>query len=123
MNKALSIRQPWAWLIAQGFKDIENRTWTTRYRGPLLIQASKGMTRDEYGAAVMFLQHLGKSIELPAPADLARGGIVGAAELVDCVERSISPWFVGRYGFVLRDARAMPFMPLPGALGLFSVPG
>jgi len=36
---SLSIRQPWAWLIVQGHKPIENRTWPTTYRGPLLIHA------------------------------------------------------------------------------------
>ena len=38
--KVIVIRQPWAWLIVNGFKDIENRSWATRYRGSLLIQAS-----------------------------------------------------------------------------------
>ena len=35
--KALSIKPPWAGLILAGIKDIENRTWKTAYRGPLLI--------------------------------------------------------------------------------------
>ena len=35
--KAISIRQPWAWLIVQGYKDIKNRTWAAKYRGPILI--------------------------------------------------------------------------------------
>lgn len=39
--KALSIRQPWAWLIANGHKDIENRTSHTNFRGDFLIHASK----------------------------------------------------------------------------------
>lgn len=38
--KALSIKQPWASLIAHGIKDIENRTWATKYRGKVLIHAS-----------------------------------------------------------------------------------
>ena len=37
--KVLSIRQPWAWAIVAGFKPVENRTWKTGYRGPLLIHA------------------------------------------------------------------------------------
>ncbi len=37
----LSIRQPWAWLIVNGYKDIENRTWSTRFRGKVLIHAGK----------------------------------------------------------------------------------
>jgi len=36
---ALSVRQPWAWLIVSGLKDIENRPRPTHYRGPLLIHA------------------------------------------------------------------------------------
>ena len=37
--KVLVVRQPWAWLIVNGYKDIENRSWRTRYRGALLIHA------------------------------------------------------------------------------------
>ena len=38
--KALTIKQPWASLIASGIKDIENRTWKTHYRGKIYIHAS-----------------------------------------------------------------------------------
>ena len=41
--KVIVIRQPWAWLIVHGFKDIENRSWSTQYRGRLLIQASANL--------------------------------------------------------------------------------
>lgn len=39
--KALTIRQPWASLIALGVKTIETRSWSTSYRGPLAIHAAK----------------------------------------------------------------------------------
>lgn len=39
--KALSVRQPWASMIAQGHKTIEWRSWRTNYRGPLLICSGK----------------------------------------------------------------------------------
>jgi len=39
--KALSIRQPFAQLICIGLKDVENRTWPTKYRGRLQVHASK----------------------------------------------------------------------------------
>ena len=39
--KALSVTQPWATLIATGQKQIETRSWGTRYRGPLYIHAAK----------------------------------------------------------------------------------
>jgi hypothetical protein len=49
------------------------------------------------------------------------GGIVGQAELVGCVTESSSRWFCGPYGFVIRDARPLPFKPCRGALGFFKV--
>ena len=47
MQRALSIRQPWAWLILNGYKDLENRTWRTDYRGPLLIHAGMRVETDK----------------------------------------------------------------------------
>ena len=122
---ALSIRQPWAWAIIHAGKDIENREWPTRFRGPVCIHASKGMTRDEYNCFIRTIHTVSLTrpfptgTMVPAMPDLERGGIIGVAEIVDCVQSSDSPWFFGRYGFVLRNARAVPFMPVKGALGFF----
>lgn len=49
--KALSIRQPWAWLIVAGYKDIENRSWPTNFRGRVYIHASRKF--DEVGLAAL----------------------------------------------------------------------
>lgn len=118
---ALSIRQPWAWLILHGGKDIENRDWPTKLRGRVLVHAAKGMTHDEYDSAMFF--SFGRTSQRPACMDsLPRGGIVGSVEIVDCVQRHSSSWFVGRYGFVLRDPRPLPFVPYRGQLGFFDVP-
>lgn len=117
--KVLSIRQPWAWCILYG-KPVENRNWWTSYRGPLGIHAAKGMTRDEYEECRDFAAGLGLTV--PPMPDLPRGGIVGRANLVDCVTSHASPWFFGRYGLVLADVKPLPFVPLKGALGLFDVP-
>lgn len=116
---ALSIRQPWAWLIVQGYKDIENRGWVTGKRGPFLIHAAKGMTRPEYAAAMMVAR--GNGVTIPAFEDLERGGIVGMADLVGCVSReeTASPWFFGPVGFQLANARPLTFRPCKGALGFF----
>lgn len=122
---ALSIRQPWAWLILNGSKDIENRQWQTRVRGRVLVHAAKGMTRNEYAGAVDFIVDAGMPplpFDLPAFEHLQRGGIVGSVEIVDCVAESASPWFIGRYGFVLRDPRPCEFFPCLGRLGFFEVP-
>ncbi len=114
---AISIRQPWAWAILHAGKDIENRDWVTRFRGPVAIHAAKGMTLREFFDAMSFMETVAP-VDLPS-TDLPRGGIVGVAEIVDCVNRSSSPWFVGRWGFVLRNARPVPFVPCRGKLGLF----
>lgn len=43
--RALTIRQPWAWAIIHGGKDIENRSWNTKHRGPLVIHAGMGFDK------------------------------------------------------------------------------
>ena len=119
---ALSIRQPWAWLIINGGKDIENRDWPTKFRGRILVHAGKGMTRDEFDSAAIFSFGRTGTAKLPPPDELQRGRIIGSVEIVDCVKRSDSHWFVGTYGFVLRDPRPLPFLPWKGQLGFFNVP-
>lgn len=122
---ALSIRQPWAWAIINAGKDIENRDWPTRFRGPVAIHAAKGMTSGEYDGFIRTIHEVSLSRPFPAgamvphSAALPRGGIVGVAEIVDCVEANESPWFFGRYGFVLSNARSVEFIPVKGALGFF----
>lgn len=122
---ALSIRQPWAWAIVHAGKDIENRSWQTRFRGRFLIHSSKGCTKDEYLDAKAFIkescapEYRGKGIIFPGWREIDKGGIIGEAELVDCVATSDSPWFVGEWGFVLRNVRPLPFTPCLGKLGFF----
>lgn len=120
--KALSIRQPWSWLILHGGKDIENRTWNTKHRGLFLIHASKGMTRREYEDVCEYAVDRRIRIDMPTFDQLQRGGIVGAVELVDCVRESASPWYMGEVGFVLANPRPLPFIECGGALGFFNVP-
>jgi len=118
--KALSIKQPWAWLIINGGKDIENRSWPTKFRGRVLVHAAKGMTLKEYDEAVDIVKQINPQIIVPS-LPLQRGGIIGSVEIVDCVRQSESPWFFGPCGFVLRDPKLLPFRPLKGALGFFNV--
>lgn len=119
-RKALSIMQPWAWLIVNEYKPIENRDWPTRYRGPVAIHAGKKI--DAFPARDLeedVHPVTGGFFSCRHPAHYQTGGIVGVAEIVDCVESSKSEWFVGRYGFVLRNARPVDFIPAKGALGFF----
>jgi hypothetical protein len=125
---ALSIRQPWASLILLAGKDIENRPWKTRVRGPILIHAAKGMTKREYLDAMDFADangsfRIGHLLDSFEPDNLPCGGIIGSVNLVDCVYQSDSPWFQGPYGFVLQDPKPLKFIPFKGRLGFFDVPG
>lgn len=119
--KALSIRQPWAHLIVHCGKDVENRDWPTRYRGPLLIHAAarRPSAEDQFQIGLWLRE---RGIPKPAtPLPLVYGAIVGIADLVDCVTASDSPWFMGRYGLVLANVRPLEPIPLRGARGLFDV--
>lgn len=117
--KALSIRQPWAWLIVHGGKDVENRTWHTKLRGRFLVHASAGMTRNEYSVAFQFASLRG--VFLPPFEQLQRGGIIGSVELVDSLDHSESHWYMGEKAFLLRDPKPIEFIPLKGRLGFFDV--
>ena len=135
MMLALSIRQPWAWLIVHGGKTIENRRWNTRVRGEFLIHAAKGMSRGEYDDAVDFVLGLGLSLVVPPFEALLRCGIVGRGRLVDVLppcsvtdpldvywRPCAHTWHMpGQFGFVLSDVEALPFRPLRGELGFFRV--
>lgn len=116
--RTLSIRQPWAWLIVHGHKDVENREWATQYRGPLLIHASKTVAKAEYARQCAEIEHA-FGIAVPPLADVPLGGIVGAVHLVDCAPHSDSPWYTGAVAWVLRQPVELPFLPCKGGLGLF----
>ena len=134
----ISIRQPWAWLIVRPdladpvermwayetgqIKDIENRTWPTRKRGPVLIHASKAYSRREHAALAADLEDR-TGVRLPPYEAMQRGGIVGKATLIDCVREHPSQWKMpDHWGFVLKDTVRTPFVPWQGQLGWFLVP-
>jgi hypothetical protein len=109
--KALSIQQPWAWLIATGAKDIENRTWRTHYRGTVAIHASRwdNSAPDKINGIII-------------PEKLWIGCIVGFVDIVDCVTESKSKWFQGPHGFVLKNAREIEPIECKGRLGIWTIP-
>jgi hypothetical protein len=122
-DKALSIRQPWAWAILFAGKDIENRSWQAvnhglNQRGRIAIHASSGLGRQEYADVVALMAVMG--VICPPAIELLRGGIVGSVEIVDVVKRSDSPWFFGPRGLVLRNPEPCDFIPVKGCLGFFN---
>jgi hypothetical protein len=123
--KALSIRQPWAWAVVNGYKPVENRTtdFVGRWRGPLLIHAGKqAEERESWYAVRALLAESGEDPEtLPELAAMPVGGIVGRAELIDVVTFHPSPWFSGPVGLVLAHAKPEKLKLCRGQLGLFEV--
>ncbi len=122
--KALTVCQPYARLIVEGTKRVENRSWPTRYRGPLLIHAGKSRRwLDTYDG--------------PVPAGLVFGAILGIVELVACLHWdgykitklpqgyhwiAMHEFASGPYCWVLADAvRFETPIPWRGAQGLWTV--
>ena len=125
---AISIRQPWAWLIMYGGKDIENRSWPTKVRGRVFIHAAKIASKREWRSAWDFVRQIAPDVWDKASLEIKtgtieHGGIIGSVEIIDCVDQSNSPWYmgIGKYGFVLRNPEPMPFEPMKGRLGFFKI--
>ena len=108
--RVITIRQPWASLIVHGVKDVENRTWSTSYRGPLIILAGTTIDCDA-------LEHAVPLSSRGLPMDT--GGIIGMVDLVDCVRDHPSKWYVaGNFAWVLANPHYIGFIRHRGQLGL-----
>lgn len=109
--RAITIHQPWAELIVRGEKDVENRSWRTHHRGPLLIHA--GARADQQS----FAEH-------GVPGDAERSAIIGVVDVVECTQERTSPWHEeGSWGWYLaRPRRFRKPIPMKGRRGLFDVP-
>ncbi len=123
--KAITIKQPFASLIAAGLKEYEFRTWKTSYRGEILIHAGKGIDKE---AMKKF-----QSLNLVYPS----GCIIAKANLTDCIPVTESvkeklrtrnfliysgttetPNWNG-YGFKLENVETMEPIFVNGMLGLW----
>ena len=129
---ALSVKQPWAALLAHGVKCVEVRTWPASRRGPILIHASK--VPDERPEAWKWVTTPGLRL-----ASVLRGGVVGEGELTGCVRYgtpaafeadagrhlNAPDWYVeaGLFGLTFRELRPVPFYAVPGNTFFFRVEG
>lgn len=119
--KALSLLQPWATLVVIGAKQIETRSWSTAYRGPLLIHASKGRAGEIFAHEPSFKKYIPDFKQLPF------GYIIGKVTLTDVVrigtgmlshtsdelmnrltmeEKAFGDYTPGRFAWLLQDAVA-----------------
>ena len=132
--RILTVSQPWASLLVDGGKDVENRTWRTNYRGPVLIQA--GVRHDAFwrdapsgshAAAVLAGRFVARN---PIAHEDVRGAIIGIVTILRCEEGSVygsrSPWrHPGAWHWVV-DPKLSRAFPEPilwkGGLGLRHAP-
>ncbi|WP_040827767.1 ASCH domain-containing protein [Nocardia jiangxiensis] len=110
--RCLSVRRPWANLIVAGYKLVENRSWSTGYRGRLVIHAGK--TFDQAGAEVA----AGLAISGMDSAQWCASGYLGSVVLDDVhPSGDCCTWFgdptPGGYHWVLSDPIAFA-TPVPG---------
>jgi hypothetical protein len=116
MMKAISLYQPWAALMVSGLKRIETRSWSTNYRGLLLIHA-----------ALKELPGLGIG-------NIPRGGIIGTVDLIECqemnlfnlpseTERQYGDYKPGRFMWITENPKAFKkIIPYKGRQRIFNVP-
>lgn len=111
MNKAISVKQPWAYLLCAGIKDVENRTWATKFRGRVYIHASAKSACNNGCSSHLFTEQQMRAIKqsIPAHPDLDRdfqgnlyspfffeehelSAIIGYVDIIDCVVNYPSIW-------------------------------
>jgi hypothetical protein len=138
--KALSLWQPWAYLLASGKKKIETRHWSTSYRGPLAIHAAKKWNDDLQDIChtktfVNAIKPEGVEFyEFYLRSVLAFGCIIGTVDLTDCIEvtasnipqspeRDFGNYEIGRYMWICENAQLLEKpVPYKGMQTLFEVP-
>jgi len=126
--KVITIKQPWATLIAKGYKEYEFRTWKTKYRGDILIHAGKNIDKK----AMERFHYL--NLEFPL------GKIIASATITDCIKvddafrsmlaqkdpmvyknvinKTSNDW--NGYGFQLENVKEIVPIAINGKLGLWN---
>ena len=126
--KVLSIKEPYAALIANGDKLIETRSWKTNYRGELYIHAS---------SAKIVKKHLANQyvIDISKNLKMNYGNIICKAKLVDCIymnqdfidsikknqkEYHLGQYELGRYAWILENVELIEPIPAKGKLNIWN---
>lgn len=105
----LTVKQPYAWAIVNGWKDCENRGWSSKFIGRVLIHASKAPSEDYYEIGMRIFDTFGVSV--PKIEDLDLGKIVGVARFSQQVGRHGAKglgWFTGPRAWPIDWARPFP---------------
>ena len=105
-------------MIVNGYKDIENRTWSTDFRGRVYVHAGRRIKSGDFPEQRDYITESG----IILPEEPPMGAIVGEVTIIDCVDYSSSPWFCGPHGFLLTSSVAYE-KPIPyrGNVRFFAV--
>lgn len=145
--KAITLTQPWATLVAIGAKQIETRSWSTKYRGPLAIHAASSFPK----LARQLQGEYSFSVALANVGDLPLGMVIATCDLVACIqipetersfdlgafttpefvrlpphepERTFGDYAPGRWAWILGSVRRLESPVIAkGALGLWEFNG
>jgi len=118
---ALTIKQPWAWLIINGYKPIENRTWKTTYRGPIFIHAGKSASDMRSDT----INHIEDILGFSLPIEKIKsqmGNVIGYVNLVNIVQDSADAFALpGQFHWELKAPQSISPFPAKGKLGLWKL--
>jgi len=143
--KAITLWEPWASFVAEGLKKYETRSWSTDYRGKILIHAAKRPPVEaEYKPCLEAIAEAG--LTAPYLSEQKLGSFIAVAELVDCrpmlegrvdnhtfnfigiadqtpLEKALGLWEPGRFAWELRNVRKLS-VPIKwnGNQGLWNPP-
>lgn len=136
-TKAITIKNPWAWLIANGIKDIENRTWRTKFRGTVLIHSAatwyqgfnyhKQLNSRQINMTVEQWDYLSMDLrsQIISKDNIPTSAIIGQVDIVDCVQGHPSVWAIeNHWHWVLENAVYFdkPITGIKGKLSFWEVP-
>lgn len=136
-DRAISLTQPWATLMAIGAKRNETRSWPTHYRGWIAIHAAKGFPRG--CRDLCYRQPFAEALlraGITSWGALPLGAVLAVVFLSDCVstrsvcrgqmddsERAFGDYSDGRYAFLTHSVRRVRApIPMKGALGIWKLP-
>ncbi len=124
--KVITVKQPFATLIAEGLKEYEFRTWRTKFRGEILIHAGKGIDQK----AMKRYEHL--NLDYPLGCIIAKATITDCIhvddEMIDMLKKKDPLVYYGMinkedwdgYGFKLENVSKTDLIKINGQLGLWN---
>lgn len=132
--KAITLWQPWASLVAHGFKKFETRSWATTYRGPLVIHAAKRFTEQEKWYCLHDFKEQLVEGGIRRLSEIPLGAALCVVDLVDVlptdtvyptisrIERKAGNYQAGRFAWKLENLRPFPEpVPMKGRQGLWTL--